>query len=77
MKVVNNIHLKYVDDMTLAEAIDLNEKLVYLPDNERVQPDRYHARLGYTLPAENSNVYQQLLKTEDYARDNQMQINYE
>ena len=75
MKDVNSIHLKYVDDMTLAEAIDLNKNLVYVPDSERVQPDRYLARLGYTLPSENSKVQQQLIKTEEYALENQMQIN--
>ena len=27
MKTINEIHLKYVDDLTLAEAINLSEKL--------------------------------------------------
>ena len=74
MKRVNNIHLKYVDDMTLAEAIDMSEKLVHVPD--RKQPDVYHARTGHVLPVQSSQVYKQLLKTEEYARDNQMKINY-
>ena len=74
MKRVNNIHLKYVDDMTLAEAIDLSEKLVHVPD--RKQPDVYHARTGHVLPVHSSHVYNELLKTEQYARDNQMKINY-
>jgi hypothetical protein len=76
MKAVNNIHLKYVDDMTLAEAIDLSDKLVHVPASDRPLPDMYHARTGHVLPAQNSQVYRQLLKTEDYARDNDMKINY-
>ena len=76
MKAVNNIHLKYVDDMTLAEAIDLSDKLVHVPASDRTLPDMYHARTGHVLPAQNSQVYRQLLKTEDYARDNDMKINY-
>ena len=31
--------------------------------------------MGCTLPAENSKVQQQLLKTEEYADENQIQIN--
>ena len=77
MKVVNNIHLKYVDDLTLAEAINLSKKLVRVPDNERPLPDTYHARTGHVLPSGNSQVYKQLQRTEEYARQNEMIINYE
>ena len=38
MKIVNQIHLKYVDDMTLAEAVDLPKQLVSVPCSERPQP---------------------------------------
>ena len=76
MKEVNKIHLKYVDDLTLAETINLAEKLVYVPDSERPMPDRYHARTGHVLPAGSSEVFKQLQKTEEYATNNQMQINY-
>ena len=50
MKEVNNIHLKYVDDLSLAEAINLPEKLVEIPD-------MYHAYTGHVLPPTNSEVY--------------------
>ena len=36
----------------------------------------YHARTGHVLPIENSNVYKQLVKTEEYATANEMKINY-
>ena len=76
MKNVNEIHLKYVDDLTLGEAIDLPKSLVSLPMNERPMPDLYHARTGHYLPIEKSNVYKQLLETKEYASANGMKINY-
>ena len=76
MKVVNEIHLKYVDDLTLAEAINLPTKLEYIPDSVRQQPDNYHARTGHVLPVERSLVHRQLEKTREYAVNNDMMINY-
>ena len=73
VKAVNQIHLKYVDDMSVAESVNLKENLVTDPD--RQQPDNYHARTGHRLPQEKSAVYQQLLDTVDYAENNQMKIN--
>ena len=61
MKRVSLIHLKYVDDLSLAESINLPEKLVLAPG--RQQPDTFHARTGHVLPKERSHVVQQLRKT--------------
>ena len=66
MKEVNSIHLKYVDDLTLAEAINLPEKLVQIPDSKRPLPDMFHAHTGHVLPPASSEVYNQLKKTEEY-----------
>ena len=74
LKIINEIHLKYVDDMTLAEAINLPEKLVKIPDRPR--PDSFHARTGHALPQENSRVYNQILRTKEFASKNDMKINY-
>ena len=68
MKIANEIHLKYVDDLTLAEAINLPEQLVTVPVCQRHQPDSYHARTGHALPLKNTKVFSQLKKTEIYAR---------
>ena len=73
VKAVNEIHLKYVDDLSLAETVNLSEKLVYAPD--RMQPDTFHARTGHVLQPEDSAVYNQLVKTAVYASNNQMKIN--
>ena len=45
-KSIKEIHLKYVDDLTLAEAINLPDKLVHVPESERPMPDMLHARTG-------------------------------
>ena len=74
MKAINEIHLKYVDDMSLAESVNLKEMLVTVPD--RAQPDNYHARTGHELPKQNSAVYNQLIETKDYADRNHMKINF-
>ena len=50
MKNVNEIHLKYVDDVTLAESINLPKNLVSVSEDERPQPDMFHARTGHILP---------------------------
>ena len=76
MKIANQIHLKYVDDMTLAEAVNLPEQVVPVPASQRPQPDNYHARTGHALPMKNSKVFQQLTKTKEYADKNCMKINY-
>ena len=74
MKATNEIHLKYVDDLTLAEAIDLPKNLVTVPNDERPQPDMFHARTGHALPLQRSKVYNQLIKTREYARENGMKM---
>ena len=78
MRSINEIHLKYVDDLTLAEAINLPDKLEYVPEDERPMPDMYHARTGHIMPnqLENSRVLQQLVKTKQYADDNDMKLNF-
>ena len=78
MRVANGIHLKYVDDLTLAEAINLPKNVVSLGDNESPQHDMLHARTGHvlTLDVDNSKVHKQLVKTLEYAKANAMKIYY-
>ena len=73
MKAMNEIHLKYVDDLTLAEAINLPASLVEVPD--RPQPDNYHARTGHVLQVGKSRVLEQLKETQKYSKANDMIIN--
>ena len=72
---LNRIHLKYVDDLTVAEAIKLEEKLVQKSADEIIQPLNYHERTGQHLPPESSEVQKELLEIEQYAEANEMQLN--
>jgi hypothetical protein len=77
MKNIDEIHLKYVDDLTMAEAINLPANLVSVPEDVRPMPDMYHARTGHVMPdqEEHSRVLQQLRKTKQYADENDIKIN--
>ena len=75
MKELNEIHLKYVDDMLIAESINMKEQLETNPIENRPLPDDFHARTGHCLPLENSKVHSQLMLTKKYAEDNQMKLN--
>ena len=63
MKDANTLHLKFVDDLTLAESVALPQKLLQVPTGQKLQP-------------KDSLVYNQLLKIKEYATKNEMQINY-
>ena len=77
IKDVNNIHLKYVDDLTLAEKINLNTQIKPAPPIEvRPQPDQFRSRTGHVLINKESKVMKQLMETKLYADENKMKINY-
>ena len=75
MREANEIHLKYVDDLTLAEAINLPKNLVKLSGSERPLADVQHARTGHVLPANRSKVQSQVIQVKEYAEKNHMKIN--
>ena len=75
MRTANEIHLKYVDDLTLAEAINLPDNLVHLSSSERPLPDNYHARTGHVLRENTCALQKQLVRTKEYAENNQMKVN--
>ena len=75
IKNANLIHLKYIDDLTLAESIDLTNQLVHVPENYRNLPDVYHGRTGHILPHDASLVQSQLKSTQKLANSDQMKIN--
>ena len=71
--VPSTSHAKYVDDLTVVEAFNLKQTLE--PNPDRPLPDSYHARLGQRLPAEKSELYEQILKIQKYASENEMKVN--
>ena len=73
---INVLHLKYVDDLLLAESVDMKTQIEPVPLSERPQPDPYRARTGHKLLNETSNVLRKLTETKDYADANKMKINF-
>ena len=69
----NTLHTKFVDDLFLLEAFDLNE---VLKQNENpIFPQPFHARTGHELIPGCSKVYAQIKETLTYAEENQMKLN--
>ena len=67
------LHTKYVDDLTILEAINMKESLITNP--ERALPDSYHSRLGLRLDPLKSKVYNQIENIRNYANANEMKLN--
>ena len=67
------MHIKYVDDLTILEALNLKESLI--PNPERPLPDTYHSRLGLKLDPAKSKVYHEIDNIRRYANDNEMKLN--
>ena len=76
IKMANEIHLKFIDDLTIAESIKLKQDLVH-NDNLGPKPVNFHSRTGHSLPVSNSKVHSQLQSTLTYAKDHEMKINFD
>ena len=76
-KPMKKIHLKFIDDMTAAESINLKEKLVNNPEQNPIRPLNFHDRTKHILPQDESTVQLLLDDINSYAEDHQMQIKHE
>ena len=74
-KLIENNHWKYVDDLTLAEAIDLKNTLKDDTENTLEYPLTYHNRTNQILAPEDSDVQKQLNLLDTYCTENEMIIN--
>ena len=75
-KPIKNIHLKYVDGLTIAESMRLKNVLSVENDRTWERPIEYHNRTEQELHPEDSQVQAQLSELEQYARTNQMKVNH-
>ena len=66
---INVLHLKYVDDLLLAETINMKTQVIPAPIEDRPQPDPYRARTGHKLQSETSNVLTKLQETKEYQQN--------
>ena len=74
-KELNTRHWKYVDDMTVAEAIHLKSSLTNDDEETLDKPLAYHSRTNQILPADVSKVQKQLNDINEYAIVNEMKVN--
>ena len=72
----NVIHLKYVDDLALAEAVHMKKQVGHVPRDTRPQPNDYRARTGHEFDVSTSEVSRELNKTNLYAKENGMKLNF-
>ena len=70
----NQLHLKYVDDLSIAEAVTLKENVCPAPDN-RQRPDPYRSRTGHELIPGRSKVFKQIHDINEYASTHEMKLN--
>ena len=75
IKEMNVIHLKYVDDLAIAEGVNMKTQLTTVPLAERPQPDTFRARTGHQLDTETSKVFSQLKQIQKYSQENKMKLN--
>jgi hypothetical protein len=68
------MHAVYIDDLSEAEAVQLNKQLINDPV-QRPFPLNYHERTRHIFPAENSLLQKQLSQVEKFSIENQMKIN--
>ena len=72
---IPHIHMKFVDDMTLATAINLKKVLIPNTDPNPPRPLAFHDRTEHVLPNEQCRLQEELNNLKDYADMNQMVIN--
>ena len=70
-------HWKYVDDLTLAEAIDLKKALKKANEGSPEKPLTFHERTEHKLDREESKVSKELDKLLEYSKENEIIINKE
>ena len=70
-----NIHMKFVDDMSCAQSLNIKNCLTPNPNPNSARPLKYHDRTHHLLPTAACALQSQLDKLEDYCRSNQMLIN--
>ena len=69
------MHAKYVDDLSILVALNLNDILV--PNHDRILPSPFHGRTGHKLDSDRSQVYSQIHEVKEYANMHEMKLNYD
>ena len=67
--------MKYVDDMTMAQSMNLPDCLIPNPDPAPPRPFEHHEHTEHLLPTQNYGLQDELNNLVEYSRTNQMVIN--
>ena len=67
--------MKFVDDLTMAETINVKDCVQPNPDPNPPRPLSYHDRTLHVLPRDQTPVQGELNKMVQYCVDNSMRIN--
>ena len=70
---LSNIHMKYVDDLSLAKSINLKECVV--PNPNPTHPLSYRERTNHILPSYNYTLQEHLNNIANFANRHDMVIN--
>ena len=74
-KPMDSTHLKYIDDPSVAESLNLKKLLVQNPDENQPRPLNFHDRTQHILPESESKVRTILKDIVDYSSEHKMKIN--
>ena len=69
--------MKFIDDMSLAESINLKDCLVTNPVTNQIKPLAYHERTEHILPGDRFDMQTQFDKILEYCSENDMKVNIE
>ena len=72
---LERIHMKYVDDMSIAQAVNLPDCLIPNPNPDPPRPFEHHNQTNHILPNENYGMQEQLENLVEYCNINEMRIN--
>ena len=73
--VIEKMHAKYVDDLTVAEAFKMKSVVAEEKEDQLSRPVNFHQRTEHVLKNSCSKVSDILMKIEDHANSNEMVIN--
>ena len=73
---IPNVHMKFIDDMTMAEALNLKDCLEPNPDPNMPFPLAFHDRTQHVLPDSKNEMQRQLDRMTLYCQENDMKMNH-
>ena len=74
-KPMQSIHLKFIDDLSIAESLNLKKLLIPNPDTNQPRPLEFHNRTEHILPISESKVQEQLKSIMEYTVSHKMKVN--